>query len=90
MRAKIPIDDETRRLALEFNIIPSVCALNGGEDYELLFTVRQTDYEKIRNLSDITIIGHITASGSGHNLITPDGKTVELTAQGWDAFKKKH
>jgi thiamine-monophosphate kinase len=87
---KIPIDDETRRLALEFNIIPSVCALNGGEDYELLFTVRQTDYEKIRNLSDITIIGHITASGSGHNLITPDGKTVELTAQGWDAFKKKH
>jgi thiamine-monophosphate kinase len=86
---KIPIDDETRRLALEFNIIPSVCALNGGEDYELLFTVRQTDYDKIRNIPDISIIGHMTASGNGKNLITPDGKTVELTAQGWDAFKTR-
>ena len=87
---KIPIDDETRKVALEFNIIPSICALNGGEDYELLFTVKQTDYEKISNLPEITIIGHITASGSGKNLITPDGKIIELIAQGWDAFKKRH
>ncbi len=87
---KIPLDDETRRLAMEFNIIPSVFALSGGEDYELLFTVKQTDYEKIRNITDFTIIGFITAPGSGHNLITPDGKKVELTAQGWDAFKKSH
>jgi thiamine-monophosphate kinase len=86
---KIPIDDETRRLALEFNIIPSVFALNGGEDYELLFTIKQPDYEKIRNIPDFTIIGHITASGKGKNLITPDGKTIELTAQGWDAFKSR-
>jgi thiamine-monophosphate kinase len=86
---KIPMDEETRRLAMEFNIIPTVCALSGGEDYELLFTVKQTDYDKIRNVPDITVIGHITASGDGQNLITPDGQTVKLTAQGWDAFSKK-
>ena len=86
---KIPIDEETRRLALEFNIIPTVCALSGGEDYELLFTVKQTDYDKISNLPDITVIGHITASSDGQNLITPDGQAIKLTAQGWDAFNKK-
>jgi thiamine-monophosphate kinase len=85
---KIPMDEETKRLALEFNIIPTVCAMSGGEDYELLFTVKQTDYEKIRNVPEITVIGHITASGDGQNLITPDGQTVQLTAQGWDAFNK--
>jgi thiamine-monophosphate kinase len=87
---KIPIDEETRKLALDFNIIPSVCALSGGEDYELLFTVKQTDYDKVRNIPDITITGHMTAPGDGQNLITPDGKKVKLTAQGWDAFKSRH
>ncbi len=86
---KIPIDEETKMLALEFNIIPTVCALSGGEDYELLFTVKQTDFEKIRNVPEITVIGHITAPGDGKNLITPDGQTVKLTAQGWDAFNRK-
>jgi thiamine-monophosphate kinase len=86
---KIPMDEETKRLALEFNIIPTVCALSGGEDYELLFTLKQTDYEKILNVPEITVIGHITAAGDGQNLITPDGQTVMLTAQGWDAFTKK-
>jgi thiamine-monophosphate kinase len=86
---KIPMDEETRRLALEFNIIPTVCALSGGEDYELLFTIKQTDYDKIRNVPEITVIGHITVSGDGQNLITPDGQTVKLTAQGWDAFNRK-
>jgi thiamine-monophosphate kinase len=85
---KIPIDEETKMLALEFNIIPTVCALSGGEDYELLFTVKQTDFEAIRNVPQITIIGHITAATEGKNLITPDGQTVKLTAQGWDAFNK--
>ena len=84
---KIPMDDETRKLALDFNIIPTVCALSGGEDYELLFTIKSSDYEKIRNVQEITVIGHITEQGDGQNLITPDGKTVKLTAQGWDAFK---
>lgn len=86
---KIPMDEETRRLAMEFNIIPTVCALSGGEDYELLFTIPQTDYDKILNIPDITVIGHITPSGDRQNLITPDGKTIQLTAQGWDAFNKK-
>jgi len=86
---KIPMDEETRKLALEFNIIPTVCALSGGEDYELLFTIRQTDYDKIRNIPDITVIGHMTPSSDGQNLITPEGQTVKLTAQGWDAFNKK-
>jgi thiamine-monophosphate kinase len=85
---KIPMDEETKRLALEFNIIPTVCALSGGEDYELLFTLKQTDYEKTINIPEITVIGHITAAGDGQNLITPDGQTVMLTAQGWDAFRK--
>ena len=87
---KIPMDDQTRKLALEFNIIPSIFSLSGGEDYELLFTVRQTDYEKIRDFPDFTIIGHITASQDGQNLITPDGQKIRLTAQGWDAFKDRH
>jgi thiamine-monophosphate kinase len=85
---KIPMDDETRRLALEFNIIPTLCALSGGEDYELLFTIAPADFEKIRNLPEITVIGHITAPGDGQNLVTPDGQTIKLTAQGWDAFNK--
>jgi thiamine-monophosphate kinase len=84
---KIPIDDETRGLSLEFKIIPSVCALSGGEDYELLFTIKQDDFEKIRNVPEISVIGHMTNSGDGQNLITPDGKTVKLTAQGWNAFQ---
>ena len=85
---KIPMDDETRELSLEFKIIPSVCALSGGEDYELLFTIKQDDFEKIRNIPEISVIGHMTNSGDGQNLITPDGKTVKLTAQGWNAFRE--
>jgi thiamine-monophosphate kinase len=85
---KIPMDDETRKLALEFNMIPTVCALSGGEDYELLFTIRQEDFEKIRNVQEVSVIGHMTNAGDGQNLITPDGKTVQLTAQGWNAFTK--
>lgn len=86
---KIPIDEETKRLALEFNIIPTVCTLSGGEDYELLFTIKQTDYEKIITVPEITVIGYITASSDGQKLITPDGHLVKLTAQGWDAFISK-
>jgi thiamine-monophosphate kinase len=85
---KIPMDDETRELSLEFKIIPSVCALSGGEDYELLFTIKQDDFEMIRYIPEISVIGHMTNSGDGQNLITPDGKTVKLTAQGWNAFRE--
>jgi thiamine-monophosphate kinase len=84
---KIPIDPQTREIAMEFRIIPSVAALSGGEDYELLFTIRQEDYPKIKDVAGITIIGHMTASDQGRYMITPDGKKVELTAQGWDGFR---
>jgi thiamine-monophosphate kinase len=84
---KIPIDESTRRMAFDFNIIPTVAALSGGEDYELLFTVRQSEYEKIKDFAGVTIIGHMTPQEEGKWLITPEGKKVKLIAQGWDSFK---
>ena len=86
---KIPIDQTTFDLAKEFNIVPTVAALNGGEDYELLFTVDQNDYEKVNNLDSISIIGYMTDVSEGERLITNDDTSIELKAQGWDALKKK-
>jgi thiamine-monophosphate kinase len=63
--------------------------LSGGEDYELLFTIRQEDYEKIKDIAAITIIGHMTSASEGKYMITPDGKLVPITAQGWDGMKKR-
>ena len=83
---KIPIAPETRHVATECNIAPTVCALSGGEDYELLFTVKQTDYEKIAEIFGISIIGHMTSESDGALLIAHDGKVAGLTAQGWDAI----
>ncbi|MEI6455133.1 MAG: thiamine-phosphate kinase [bacterium] len=85
---KIPIDDLTRQIAMEFKIIPSVAALSGGEDYELLFTISQTDYERIKAVDGISVIGHMTIPEEGKLMITPDGQEVPLTAQGWDGFSK--
>ncbi len=85
---KIPIDQTTYNTALEFHLDPTICALSGGEDYELLFTVAQSDYEKIRNNPDISIIGNITDKNSGYNLIAKNGTQHPLTAQGWDALMK--
>lgn len=84
---KIPIDEQTREMALEFNIIPTVAALSGGEDYELLFTIRQDDYDKVKEVTGISIIGHMTNEKLGKNMITRDGQIVPLTAQGWDGMK---
>ncbi len=84
---KIPIAQNTFDLAKEFKIIPSVTALNGGEDYELLFTVNQHDYEKVQKLDDVTVIGYITEANEGNHLITPDNHSIELKAQGWDGLK---
>jgi thiamine-monophosphate kinase len=86
---KIPVDTETISMAEEFNIDPTVAALSGGEDYELLFTIKQEDYEKIKDIVEITPIGHITDAAAGMNLISRSGSSVPLTAQGWDAFIKK-
>jgi thiamine-monophosphate kinase len=87
--AKFPIDPQTYERAREMNLDPTVCALSGGEDYELLFTIQQSDYEKIREHLDVSIIGHITDAASGVNLITKSDQTVQLTAQGWDALLNK-
>jgi thiamine-monophosphate kinase len=83
----IPIDPETEKLAAEFNITPLVAALNGGEDYELLFTISPGEYVKIKNNRKIKAIGHITDKEQGCNLITPDGTFIPLKAQGWNAFQ---
>ena len=81
---KIPIAEETYNMALKFNLDPTTCALNGGEDYELLFTIRQADYEKIKNNPDISVIGHMTAAAKGAHLITKGNNRHPLTAQGWN------
>jgi len=84
---KIPIDPMTYDTAREFGLDPTVCALSGGEDYELLFTIKQADYDKIKDSPDISVIGHITDLASGCQLITKSGNQHEIKAQGWNAFK---
>lgn len=83
---KIPIDPTTHKTAREFNLDPTICALSGGEDYELLFTVSQTDYDKIKGNPHWTVIGHIADKNAGVNLITAGGSISPLKAQGWDSF----
>jgi thiamine-monophosphate kinase len=85
---KLPIDATTAGAANEFGLDPTTAAMNGGEDYELLFTISQSDYEKIKNIKDISIIGHIAEKSEGSNLISTSGHIVEIKAQGWDALKK--
>ncbi len=85
---KIPLNRQTIDMAHELNINPIVCALNGGEDYELLFTASLNDYEAIKTLLNISIIGHITDESEGKNLVTTDNKNIPLTAQGWDTMEK--
>jgi len=84
---KIPIDPQTYDRARDFSLDPTVCALSGGEDYELLFTIQMSDYDKVKNLPDISIIGHMTAKETGVNLVTKSGGSHPITAQGWNSFK---
>ena len=83
---KIPIDEEVKRISEEFKINSTTAALNGGEDYELLFTINQKDYEKIKKIKDLSIIGHITKSRDRY-LINKIGQKIALNSQGWDTFK---
>jgi thiamine-monophosphate kinase len=85
---KIPIDPTVITAAEDFNLDPTTCALNGGEDYELLFTVKQEDYDKLKANPNFTFIGHMN-QGSSAQIVTKTGQAVELTAQGWDAFSDK-
>jgi len=86
---KIPIDQETYEMSKIFNLVPSVSALNGGEDYELLFTIKQSDYEKIKEIAEISVIGYMVDASEGERFITNDNITVDLEAQGWDALKRR-
>jgi thiamine-monophosphate kinase len=81
--SKVPIDYETSKLAEEFNIDPIVPALNGGEDYEILFTIPLEMVEKIKNIQSVKVIGHMTTSGSGYCLAGDDGSEVGISSQGW-------
>lgn len=83
---KLPIDDMTYEVAREFNIDPLTCMLNGGEDYELLFTIKQEDYDKIRNHPDVSFIGYMKEKEAGVQLVTKGGNVVEVKAQGWTHF----
>ena len=83
---KLPIDYQAAALAEEMNLNIVTCALNGGEDYELLFTCSLSDYEKLVPLDDVYIIGHITKAAYGNHLIGRNGEEITLTAQGWNAF----
>ena len=85
---KIPIDPQTFERAMEFGIDPTVAALSGGEDYELLFAIDIADYEKVKNNPLVTVIGHFTPKDNGYYLVAKDGSKHELKAQGWNALKK--
>ena len=84
---KIPVAEDTRLAAFKFNLDPTACALSGGEDYELLFTLKQDDYERVSGNSDISVIGYLTDEEAGAHIITKGGNKHPVTAQGWNAFK---
>ena len=86
---KIPIDYTTSSVAEEFKIDPTIAALSGGEDYELLFTISQSDYEKIKDNKDISVVGHMTDLSEGEYMISRSGTAITLEAQGWDGLKQK-
>ncbi len=85
---KLPIHDDARRAAFKFGLDPTVCALNGGEDYELIFTLKQEDYDKITLNEEISVIGYMTDIEEGCKFLTKGGNTHPITAQGWNAFTK--
>lgn len=84
---KLPVDHLTRELGMEFGIDPTIAALNGGEDYELLFTIPLSEYEKVKDRGEITVIGHMAEPEAGYRFVDRQNNVHELKAQGWDAFK---
>ena len=83
---KFPIHDAARMAAFKFGLDPTVCALSGGEDYELIFTIKQADYDKVVANTDITVVGYMTELDEGCKLLTKGGGTHNIEAQGWKAF----
>jgi thiamine-monophosphate kinase len=86
---KVPIAEDTRNAAYKFELDPTACALSGGEDYELLFTIPQEDYDKLVLNEQISVIGYMTEPEKGNKIITKGGNTFDITAQGWNAFAGK-
>lgn len=86
---KIPLDPQMINVCEEFKIDSTTVALSGGEDYELLFTIAQTDYEKIKGNPNFTVIGHITPEGDGMNLITRANTSIPIVARGWNALSNE-
>jgi len=85
---KIPFTDETASMAAEINMEPIVCALNGGEDYELLFSIEPSDFEKIRDNNEITPIGHFVPKEEGVKLMLNNTQSIDLSPKGWNSFVK--
>jgi thiamine-monophosphate kinase len=86
---KLPIDSKVSIAAIDFNIDPVTSVLNGGEDYELLFSVAQEDFDKIKGNPHMSIIGHFTAKDAGVYMIDKQGAAIKLKAQGWDSFRSE-
>jgi thiamine-monophosphate kinase len=84
---KIPVNEMARQFAYKLELDPTACALSGGEDYELLFTIDQKDYDTIVLNPDISIVGYVTEKEEGSVIITKGGNKYPLTAQGWNALK---
>jgi len=84
---KIPVNDLARQFAYKLELDPTACALSGGEDYELLFTIDQKDFDKVSSNAEITIVGNITEKEAGSIIITKGGNKYPLTAQGWNALQ---
>lgn len=85
---KIPVNDIARQFAYKLELDPTACALSGGEDYELLFTLHQDDFEKIKGNEQISVIGYITDKTKGSKLISRGGNEHDLIAQGWNSFNE--
>jgi thiamine-monophosphate kinase len=85
---KLPVHNDARQAAFKFGLDPTVCALNGGEDYELIFTLKQEDHDKIVLNEDISVVGYMTDAEDGYKFISKGGNKFDITAQGWNAFNK--
>lgn len=85
---KLPVEEATRKAAFKFEMDPTACALSGGEDYELLFTIPQSEHEKLVLNEQISVIGYMTEASEGAKVITKGGSVHNITAQGWNAFQR--
>ena len=83
---RIPVHEASRQAAFKFGLDPTTCALSGGEDYELLFTLQQKDHDKIVLNEEISVIGYMTEPEKGTHILTKGGNKFPITAQGWNAF----